>query len=221
MKTNLKAVPVLAAIILFFAVSVPYAFSHQGEDMDVNECKNADEKPFVIPELKKWERAEGRFEITGKLRISVPEANEELKRIAEAFSTDWETMFGTSPRVMFYDPSRQSANDIGGKGNEIMFRLEDNPALGDEGYIVRIGNRIEVCAPGPKGIFWATRTLLQIADGNGGEIPAERNHNGLAGLCVERFHDGLRKKIHTYGLSAQTCPYHGILQDEYIAGASE
>lgn len=169
MKTNLKAVPVLAAIILFFAVSVPYAFSHQGEDMDVNECKNADEKPFVIPELKKWERAEGRFEITGKLRISVPEANEELKRIAEAFSADWETMFGTSPRVMFYDPSRQSANDTGRKGNEIMFRLEDNPALGDEGYIVRIGNRIEVCAPGPKGIFWATRTLLQIADGNGGK----------------------------------------------------
>lgn len=115
-----------------------------------------DSKPFVIPELKSWEPLEGNFHFEGKPAICIPAKDTSLFNIAKIFSDDWETMFGTRPQVK----SRKG---------DIIFTIEEDAHLGKEGYRITISDDITVSAPTPAGIFWATRTLLQIADGTGGK----------------------------------------------------
>lgn len=115
-----------------------------------------DSKPFVIPELKSWEPLEGNFHFEGKPVICIPAKDTSLFNIAKMFSEDWETMFGTRLQVR----SRKG---------DIIFTIEEDAHLGKEGYRITISDDITVSAPTPAGIFWATRTLLQIADGTGGK----------------------------------------------------
>lgn len=99
------------------------------------------------------------------MRISVPSGDEELLRIARILASDWETMFGTRPEV---------TSSKGGKG-DIIIALESGRTLGrlsggsDEGYSIGITDRIRLSAPAAKGIFWGTRTLLQMADRSTGQ----------------------------------------------------
>lgn len=125
-----------------------------------SSADTAGQKPFVVPELKTWTAGKGSFHATGAMRISVPSGDEELLRIARILASDWETMFGTRPDV---------TSSKGGKG-DIIIALESGRTLGrlsggsDEGYSIGITDRIRLSAPAAKGIFWGTRTLLQMAD---------------------------------------------------------
>jgi hexosaminidase len=54
-------------------------------------------KPFVIPELKTWEGAEGRFTPSGRI---ITEGNsKELQQVAKALSADYSTMFGRDLKI--------------------------------------------------------------------------------------------------------------------------
>lgn len=114
--------------------------------------KNA--KPFVIPELKEWKGAEGVFVPGSETRIVCPDGDQELLRIARLFSEDYEAMFGQKLEV---------SQGKGGAG-DIVFALQPDKKLGEEGYSVKVSDRVRLTAPEPVGIYWATRTLLQIAE---------------------------------------------------------
>lgn len=125
-------------------------------------------KPFVIPELKSWTAGEGDFETVGKLAISVPSEDPELLKIAECFSEDWKAMFGHGLKITAGNGDIIFMTDKGtGPGGE---------RYGQEGYSVDISiERVIITAPSPAGIFWATRTLLQMADNSSGKsLPAGR-----------------------------------------------
>lgn len=121
-------------------------------------------KPFVVPELKEWKPASGVLALTPGFRIAVPADDPELQRIAGLLAADWAAMFGHTPEV---------TEASGRRGDLILERLagrKHSPGrspdgqLGPEGYRIRITDRIRIAAPEPAGLYWGTRTLLQLAD---------------------------------------------------------
>ena len=115
---------------------------------------DAPEKPFVIPELKEWQGEAGYFTPSGASRIVCPSGDRELLRIARMFAADYAEMFGRKLEV------------VAGKAKQgdFVFALRKDKALGKEGYAVKITDRVAVSAPEYIGVYWATRTLLQMAD---------------------------------------------------------
>lgn len=111
-------------------------------------------KPFVIPELKEWKGADGAFLPAESTRIVCAPGQPELLRIARMLAADCETMFGYKPQV------------VEGKGaaGDIILSIRKDKKLGDEGYAVKVTDRVQLSAPQPIGVYWGTRTLLQIAE---------------------------------------------------------
>lgn len=111
-------------------------------------------KPFVIPELKVWNGGTGFFVPTAKSRIVYNSDHPELERIAHVFSKDYQTMFGVSMEV------------VKGKGTagDIILSQRSDKKLGKEGYEIKVTDRVTLSAPYPMGVFWGTRTLLQISE---------------------------------------------------------
>lgn len=113
-------------------------------------------KPFVIPELKQWTGKDGNF-IPGKdARIVCTSQNPELLRIAKMFADDYRQMFG------------QTLSVVQGKAasGDFVLALSTDKKLGEEGYAIKITDRVATSAPTTTGLYWSTRTLLQLAEQN-------------------------------------------------------
>lgn len=111
--------------------------------------------PDVIPALQQWKGRSGVLVMPEKGRIVVdPKQEAELKTAAEQLSADLKEMFGFDYEVVA---------GKAGKG-DISLRLSSKPdeKLGEEGYVLDITSKVEMEAPTAKGVFWATRTLLQM-----------------------------------------------------------
>ncbi len=111
-------------------------------------------KPFVIPELQEWKGSEGVFIPSSHSRIVYSSKNPDLKRIARAFAEDYNEMFGIKPEV------------VAGKGEagDFILALRADKKLGKEGYTVKVTDRVFISAPEEIGVYWATRTLLQMSE---------------------------------------------------------
>lgn len=107
-------------------------------------------KPFVIPELKSWEGAEGTTALSGYIVVK----NKSLQRIAQALSDDYQEMFGKTLTVVSRKPQ---------DGDIVISTCKDN-TLGKEGYKINICRTVNIEASTVQGVFWATRTLLQISE---------------------------------------------------------
>lgn len=113
------------------------------------------EKPFIIPELKEWKSSKGEFILNERTSVSCSGSEAELLRIASAFAKDYEQMFKTKLSI---------SQDKAKKG-DIVFQLGKDKHLGDEGYTIIITTqKVQVTANKPIGIYWATRTLLQMSE---------------------------------------------------------
>ncbi len=122
---------------------------------------NKNEKPFVIPEIREWIGGNGEYTITAKTKIVYPKAKKELAEVANLLASDIEKMFNIRLKVV-----------AGNAGNgDISIALKDNKELSDEAYTINIDNRITINANSIRGAIWATRTILQIAEQNGGNLP--------------------------------------------------
>ena len=113
-------------------------------------------KPFVLPELKQWTGKDGNF-IPGKdARIVCTSQNPELLRIAKMFADDYRQMFG------------QTLSVVQGKAasGDFVLALSTDKKLGEEGYAIKITDRVAASAPTTTGLYWSTRTLLQLAEQN-------------------------------------------------------
>lgn len=109
-------------------------------------------KPFVIPELKEWQGKEGSFIPSDKSRIVY--GDNSLKQIAEAFASDWKELFGFSMQVTDGKP----------EAGDFYLTLKNDKKLGKEGYTLSVTKSVTISAPETTGIYWATRTLLQICE---------------------------------------------------------
>ncbi len=111
-------------------------------------------KPFVIPELRTWRGSEGVFVPSG--RIVLPRgAKADLVAVAKALASDYQTMFARPLKL-----------SVGGRAKQGDFVLQLSPAdsLGAEGYSMDIQDVCLIKAHTPQGLFWATRTVLQMSE---------------------------------------------------------
>lgn len=113
-------------------------------------------KPFVVPELKQWTGKDGNFTPGKDTRIVCTSQNPELLRIARMFADDYQQMFGQTLSV---------AQGTATSG-EFVLSLSADKKLGEEGYAIKITDRVAISAPTPTGLYWSTRTLLQLAEQN-------------------------------------------------------
>ena len=113
-------------------------------------------KPFVIPELKQWTGKDGNFIPGQDARIVCTSQNPELLRIAKMFADDYRQMFG------------QTLSVVQGKAasGDFVLALSTDKKLGEEGYAIKITDRVAASAPTTTGLYWSTRTLLQLAEQN-------------------------------------------------------
>ena len=113
-------------------------------------------KPFVVPELKQWTGKDGNFTPGKDARIVCTSQNPELLRIARMFADDYQQMFG------------QTLSVAQGKATpgDFVLSLSADKKLGGEGYAIKITDRVAISAPTPTGLYWSTRTLLQLAEQN-------------------------------------------------------
>ena len=63
-------------------------------------------------------------------------------------------MFACKPEVI---QDKAAAGDF-------VLALRTDKKLGKEGYSIKVTDRVQISAPEPTGIYWGTRTLLQIAE---------------------------------------------------------
>lgn len=136
---------IYTAVFLFcFSVTTVWA--------DVNP------KPFVVPELTTWTGAEGQTAISGRIIVK----NSKLKAVAECLAVDYKEMFA-SPLTI--------AKGAEAEG-DIVLNIKKDKDLGTEGYVLNIDKTITITAATDQGVFWGTRTLLQIAEGQkNGQLP--------------------------------------------------
>ena len=111
-------------------------------------------KPFVVPELKQWTGKDGNFIPETDAKIVCTSSNPELLRIARMFADDYQQMFG---QVLNVTEGKAKAGDF-------VLSLSKDKKLGQEGYDIKIADRVTLSAPTPTGLYWSTRTLLQIAE---------------------------------------------------------
>lgn len=116
------------------------------------KAPSINEKPFVIPEITEWKGGQGNVALSG--RIIVKSSN--IKAIAQAFSNDCEEMFGWKLAISSGKPRK----------GDIVLTCRKSADLSDESYQIEMGTvslpTVNILSSSPKGMFWATRTLLQL-----------------------------------------------------------
>lgn len=115
--------------------------------------------PRVIPALREWNGANGYFTITSSSRIVVdPAAGSALQSTAQTFQSDLQTVTGKTLPIETF--GTQSPGDF-----YLTLTAPDPQAfdgLGQEGYVFTVGEAAQISAPTATGVFYGTRTMLQI-----------------------------------------------------------
>jgi hexosaminidase len=106
-------------------------------------------KPFTVPALREWKAAQGSYRLPRHPRIAAP------RRLAAVARTLAGELHG---RVVTRNGS---------------IRLTIGAArLPREGYRLSIGRSVRIAARTPAGVFWGTRTLLQLLHGHHRRLPS-------------------------------------------------
>ncbi len=123
------------------------------------------DKPFVVPELKVWKGGQGQlaFAAGGQTAIVVKSAGGQtaaVAQVAQMLADDLHKNYGTRPLL----PANRKA-----QAGDIALEIKKDKALGQEGYTLTVTDRVTVSAPTAKGLYWGTRTLLQMLDNSKGQ----------------------------------------------------
>ena len=136
------------------------------------------QKPFVIPELKEWKGATGFFMPKQSVRIIYGAPG--LQKIARQFAADYKALFGVLPEIAEGKPCK----------GDFFFTIKRDKKLEKEGYDIVIGDHVKVSANAPVGVYWATRTLLQMGEQyKNGNLPKGHIRDwpdyGIRGLLID------------------------------------
>ena len=106
----------------------------------------------VVPQPVKTETLPGAFTLSKGTRITYPEGNDAAAQTAAYLAS------ALRPATGFDLPLAASAS-----GQAIAFDILDDPALGEEGYRLRVApERITIAAPNATGLFYGAQTLRQL-----------------------------------------------------------
>lgn len=111
--------------------------------------------PSVTPTLREWHGSTGQFVMGAHSQILLdPTYANQLQGTAQVFRQDLISETGRSLPVVV------SANP--GSGNFFLTLQTPDSGIGDEGYLFDVDNSVTLNARTPTGIFYGTRTILQI-----------------------------------------------------------
>ena len=115
-------------------------------------------QPQVVPSIKEWKAERGKFRLNTDSRIvSSQEHYSKLQPDLEVFKSDLKKLTGLDLTISDGNPQK----------GDLVFSLGTNdPGIGDEGYLVDIGETVQSSANTPKGVFYAMQTLLQLFSQN-------------------------------------------------------
>ena len=148
----------------------------------ITTLKAENEKPFVIPELRQWQGAEGMAIVNAKSQVLYTDAT--LQQAAEAMAEDYGLLFGKALKAKAIADAAKAGK------NSIVIALTDDAELGNEGYNIEIGDQVIISANTTTGAYWATRTLLQILEQHeGANLPKGTIRDwpdyGLRGFMID------------------------------------
>lgn len=110
--------------------------------------------PKVVPTMQEWSGAnEGAFSFKKNSRIVVAAKEKDaLKRAAEITKSDIKELFGLDVKIVSGTP----------KAGDIVLTFEKgDKKLGEQGYILEIGDYITIRGTEYRGVFFGTRSVLQ------------------------------------------------------------
>jgi hexosaminidase len=115
----------------------------------------ANPAPEVIPALREWQGSSGSFMIDSASRITIdPAYSAQLQNTAQVFQRDLFTVTGSSLPVV-----TTSSPIIG----DFYLTLKNSDrGIGSEGYLLKVGDSVVISANTSTGVFYGTRTILQI-----------------------------------------------------------
>ncbi|WP_407479098.1 family 20 glycosylhydrolase [Elizabethkingia miricola] len=128
-------------------VTVPGRYDNDGSNI----------KPFVIPSLREWHGEAGDFKLNTSSKIIVdPKNREKLSKLAELLQKEIKDFCGLDLGIAY------GRNE--GSGNIYLSLGSEDKALGEEGYYSNIKDNFAIYALHYQGLFWGTRTLLQLLE---------------------------------------------------------
>ncbi len=154
-KVSFKVVDKATNDYQFKEIPVTIPGTYQQEEGD-----NA--APVILPELREWKGHTGSFTVTDSARIVY--AEDSLKDAAEAFANDYTDMTGKTIEAV---KGTAAAGDF-----FLTLTTDTSKGLQDEGYLMTVGDTVEIEAETTTGAFWGTRTVLQaLKAGDNTSIP--------------------------------------------------
>ena len=136
--------------IMFFLVLITNALSQPQNP-----------KPQTIPILQKWNGGSGFFTFSSSTELVFDVQNQDLKERIEQFADDIYTEFQYKNQIKATSDTK----------DEIYFFIDEKIQKNEEYHIQIHSDRIKISAKTNQGIFWATRTLLQMLHNNGNRLP--------------------------------------------------
>jgi hexosaminidase len=110
---------------------------------------------MVIPSLREWQSGSGSFMIDSASRIVVdPTYAAQLQDTAQVFQNDLFQVTGNSLPI--------ASTGSPGLGDFFLTLRTSDRGIGNEGYLLNIGDSVVISANTSTGVFYGTRTILQI-----------------------------------------------------------
>jgi hexosaminidase len=111
--------------------------------------------PEVIPSLREWQGGRGSFILGANSRIAIdPSYATQLKSTALVFQNDLATETGHTFRIVITASPKN--------GDFFLTLRNSDSIIGNEGYLFQVGEAVVISAHTPTGVFYGTRTALQI-----------------------------------------------------------
>lgn len=140
MKNRILSFTILSALLLMTKPFCAYA---------------QNPKPFVIPEVQEWKGAEGMMSLGSSAAIV---ASNGAENVAKAFAQDLDVLCGIN--VATGTKAKPQSGDI-----VLKLVVDKKKKQNAEAYTISITDKVEVAATSATGLYWGTRTLLQMLDG--------------------------------------------------------
>lgn len=158
---------------LFIAAATSFAFVP-------NALAQAENSPFTIPQVEKWNANQGDFAFSG--RVVVKGGNKVLGIAAQRFAENYKLLTGQAMTVV---------KGKAGKGDVVFEKTKSNKHKNVEAYTLDItGNTAVISASSLRGATWGASTLLQMVDGSqNGKVAtgrvADEPEYGLRGFMID------------------------------------
>ena len=127
-------------------------------------CASAKETcPKVIPALQEWKGESGKLVLPAEGSIVIAPADEAvLKSVAAVLAQDLKDLLDWNYTVKTGKPEKNAI---------YLSLMKSDKQLGEEGYVLTAERYAGIAAPARQGVFWGTRSLLQILYNEKGQLP--------------------------------------------------